>query len=703
MSDLRWTWLCAPYVVCSLLVLAVAIAAALVRGDRVMRIGVIGAAVTTLPWAICTALAVCSASPEMALRLLRVGSGPIALIGPNLLLVLLGVSGQLERNRWIARIAYAIGVVLLAAAWATDLVIPGVRLLPSGMFYATAGPLADLHWSQLVVWLTVGIVIMRRGATSGEKRRISRLLVTLLGLGAVGSVDMLTIHGVWGLYPIAWLPACGAAVLSLYLVLETELLRPQGFDRYVFLEILGFAAAAVVIGIAVFTIQGVTPLAEVIVASTVWVIALGVTWSIARARPMRVAGSSELEKFISTLADVEDERVMVQRLEALWRSISTTVRSGWRVDGDALVEVTTGERWSLDPVIAAWLAEHEVPISPGDLATMRLGSVRPKLEALISAHGATLLVPLLDRGALVGLVEADHVDALRDEERSLVVESARAAARALTYASLARAAAKEGANAREVELAEAMRLQAAASRDDELGQWTVAAAYRAAPKTTGAGWSAALLADGRLALLITEAQADGVAAALATAALTGAFAAATTGAAPVELEDLVANLRASAEGVMRGGEPITAFIAVVDADRQTLAWASAGHAGGYTVGPIAYDLAAFPMGSGVLSRPVAVALGGGGNALGASPSEISQGEAALPHDSLLVVASSAVRGEDEERWQAVLREQAPAGPRLATLLVDAAQRRGDFHEDFLAVVVRQRPDRSSKSVIRYPG
>ncbi len=147
MSDLHWTWLCAPYVVCSLLVLVVAISAALVRGDQVMRIGVIGAAVTTLPWSICTGLAVCSDSPDMALRLLRVGSGPIALIGPNLLLVLLGVSGQLERNRWLARIAYAVGVVLLAAAWATDLVIPSVQLLPSGMYYATAGVLADVHWS----------------------------------------------------------------------------------------------------------------------------------------------------------------------------------------------------------------------------------------------------------------------------------------------------------------------------------------------------------------------------------------------------------------------------------------------------------------------------------------------------------------------------------------------------------------------------
>ncbi len=699
MSELHWNWLCTPYVVCSFLMLVVAITAALVRGDRVMRIGVVGAATTTLPWSICTALAVCSDTPDMAMRLLRVGSGPVALIGPNLMLVLLGVSGQLERNRWIARVAYVVGVVLLATAWGTDLVIPGVQRLPSGMYYAVAGPLTDVHWSQLAVWLTVGVVIMRRGTTSGEKRKISRLLVTLLGLGAVGSLDMLTLHGVWTLYPIAWLPACIAGVIALYLVVKTDLLRPQGFDRYVFHEILGFAVAAVVIGVAAFMLEGATPLAEVVVASTVWVIALGATWAISQQRPMRVAGSSALEKFVSALADVEDERIMVQRLSALWQPLKILLRGAWRLDGDVLVEVSEGTRWPLDAEVSAWLVEHPDAIAPGDLATMRLGSMRPKLEKLVGAHGATLVVPLLDRGALVGIVEADHGDALRDDERALVVESSRAAARALTYAGLARAAAKEGANAREVEVAEAMRLQAVASRDDELGRWTVAAEYRAAPKTTGAGWSAALLADGRLALMITEAQADGVAAALATAALTGAFAAATTGSAPVELDDLLASLRASAEGVMRGGEPIAAFIAVLDADRQSLAWACAGHPGAYTIGPIAYDLSSFPVGSGTSPRPTAVALGGGGGALGASLTAVSRGEAILPHDSLLVIASTAVRGEDEERWQTLLREQSPAGPRLATMLVEAAQKRGGFHEDFLAVVVRQRPDRTSKPVM----
>ncbi len=679
--------------------LAVALTAALVRGDRVMRLGVVGAATTTLPWAICTALGMCIADPDTATRVFRVGSGPVALIGPNLMLVLLGVAGQLERNRWLARIAGLLGVILLALCWGTDLTIPGVHQLPSGVYYPSAGPLTDLHWSQLAIWMAVGIVISRRAAASGEKRRISRLLLGVLALGAIGSLDMLTVHGVWNVFPIAWLPALIGGGIAMYLVLYTDLLRPQGFDRYVLHEMLGFAAAAVVIAVLTYFLDGAAPLAEVLVASTVWVIALGITWALAQQQPQRVSDSSSLEQFVTNLADVDDERAIAQRLAALWKLSHIELRGAWRIEGDALIEITAGTRWELDPEVKAWIVDHGQAIAPTDLATMRLGAIRPKLEAMLAAHGATLVVPLLDRGVLLGIVEADHGDALRDTERGLVAESARTAARALTYASLARAAAKEGATAREVEVAEAMRLQASASRDDELGRWSVAAEYRAAPRTTGAGWSATLLADGRLALMVTEAQADGVPAALATAALTGAFAAATTGSAPIQLDDLLASLRASAEGVMRGGEPIAAFIAILDADRQALTWACAGHPGGYTVGPVAYDLTQFPMGSGTAPRPKSLALGGGGGALGASLTAATRGETPLPHDSLLVVASTAVRGEDEERWATSLREQAPAGPRLATVLVEGALRRGDLHEDFLAVVVRQRPDRRSEPVM----
>jgi hypothetical protein len=688
-SELSWNWLAAPYLACTITMIAVALLCAIVRGDRVMRLGVAGAAMTAVPWAFCTMLVGCTRDPATATRLLRLGLGPESLVGPNMLIVLLGVSGQLERYRWIARFAGGLGIVLLAVCWGTTWTVPGVHELPSGLLYASPGPLTGFHISQLGLWLVIGMLIVRRTSTGGERRRLARLLVGMLVLGAVGGVDVLLVYGVWGWYPVAWLPATVAGMVALYLVLATDLLRPQGFDRGVIVEVIGFSLAAIVIAILVFVLDGATPLAEVALASIVWVVSLGVTWAVVPQRPVRVASEAALEEFVGRLADVDDEKLIAERLTGLWKTIAVDVRALWRAEGDQLVEVASGATRPLDRELAAWLVGYEQPIAPADLATMRLGAIRPKVEALAAVRGATLIVPMIDRGALVGLVEADHGSALREGERGLVVEAARAAARALTYASLARAAAQEGATAREVEVAEAMRIQASASRDDELGRWAVAAEYRSAPRTTGAGWSATLLADGRLAVLVTEAQAHGVAAALATAALTGAFAAATSGASRFTIDELLTSLHASADGVMRGGEPIAAFLALLDGDRETVSWACAGHPGAFVVGPVAHGVE-FPLGSATGPRPECVALGGDTPRLGASLAMATRGESRLPRESMLVLASTAVRGEDDARWQLSVREMAPAGSKLAQLLVDAALRRGVPHEDFLAVVVRLR-------------
>ena len=247
---------------------------------------------------------------------------------------------------------------------------------------------------------------------------------------------------------------------------------------------------------------------------------------------------------------------------------------------------------------------------------------------------------------------------------------------------LARAAAREGATAREVEVAEAMRRQASASRHDELGAWAVAAQYRSAPRTTGAAWSASLV-DGRLVVFVTEGQAHGVVAALATAALTGAFAAATTLSPAVPdaprvtpaaaLDELIATLRASADRVLRGGAPIAAFVAILDAEARTIAWASAGHPGALVVAPGAEP----------------VSLGGGGAALGDPTATSARGEATVGADSVIVVASTGARGLDADRWRARVRDHATAGPWLAALLLEAAAG-APLTDDLLAVVIRQR-------------
>ena len=102
-------------------------------------------------------------------------SRPIALVGPSLLLVLLGVSGQLERNRYLARTAGVIGVVLSCICWATDWTIADVQRLPSGIFYPSPGPLTPLHFSQIAIWLVIGIIIARRSTGVGERKKLVQL------------------------------------------------------------------------------------------------------------------------------------------------------------------------------------------------------------------------------------------------------------------------------------------------------------------------------------------------------------------------------------------------------------------------------------------------------------------------------------------------------------------------------------------------
>lgn len=688
MSDLRWSWLAAPYLVCATVILAVGLGAALVRGDRVLRLGVVGAAITALPWAVCHATAACTDDPSVALRLLRLGQGPLAMVGPNLMLVLLGVSGQLERYRWIARVAGLVGLFFMLACWTTSWTVPAARLIPSGMFYMRPGPLTGIHVSLLVVWLIVGLVIVRRAAPSSDRKRTMQLILAVLVCGSIGSLDALLLYEIWDVYPVAWLSATAAGGIALYLIARTDFLRPQGFDRSLAIELLLSLVAFAVLGAIVYATG--SSLAAAVIGAIVWASLSGVSWALARARPVHVTAERELDQFAARVVTLEDEATIAERLGALWRgAIEMEMRTLWWRDGEAFVS-STGARWTIDPEVQTWLVQSGEALALTDLATMKIGSIRTKVEALAAEHRPDVIVPLVDRDQLVGIVEAIHAHALRESDRSLVVDSARAAARALTFAGLARAASRERETAREVEIADALRLQASASRDAELGRWAVAVEYLPAPRTTGAGWSATELGDGRLALLATEAQAHGVAAALATAALTGAFAAATAGGAQVTLEDLITALRASSEGVIRGGEPVAAFLAILDAKAQSIEYACAGHPGAFLVGPIAAVESGLPLGSQKRTRPDATPLGAGTRDPGASLVGVTTQKASLPADTLVVVASGALRGTDDDKWRALLREVAPASGRLASVLVDGEARRGEPAEDLLAVVVRAR-------------
>ncbi len=682
MSELAWNWLALPYIACAVALVAVLLAVALLRGDQVMRMGMLGAAISTLPWAACSAMACCTTDPEIATRVFRLGNASVSFVGPSLMLVMLGVSGQLERHRWLMRIAGILGVVEMGLCWGTPWVVPGVHMLSSGVFYISAGPLTAFHTSQLGVWLAVGMLIARRSSPLHGRGRLTRLLLAIMVCGVVAGSDLFLVYRVWGSYPLAWLPCLVACGVALYLALRTELLRPQGFDRRVLYEVIGFTAGAVAFSYLAIVIDGATPLAYAVGGSLIWVVTLAISWAFGRRRVSRSADDQRVVQ----LADLDNEHALAVRLAALWNAqAGVTLVAMWRIDG---AQIDGPGTWTLAPDVAAWLSEYGEPLVAADLATMRLGVQRVEIEA---ACRSSLLVPLIDRGALVGVVEAELPGVLRESERGLIAESARAAARALTYVGMARDAAREGETTREVEVAAAMRQQALASRDDDIGRWSVGAEYRAAPKTTGAGWSVSLLEDGRLAVLVTEAQVQGLPAALASAALVGAFAAATSG--TTELDELLQHLRASSEGAKSAGESVGAFLAILDHDRGKIDWACAGHPGAYVIADIPYDV---ELAQGSLSgpRPVPLALGGGDAGPGTSLAIAMRGSTPLPPHALVLIASSGLRGNDGAAWTKQLRDLVPAGPKLGVQLVELATRR-ELDEDLLAVVVRLRPLRSS--------
>jgi hypothetical protein len=689
--SLTWTWLAAPYFVVTLVLVAIGVVAALTRGDRVLRIGVLGAVAAAVPWGLASGFAACLTSPAAVERLLRLGNGPLSLIGPTILLVLFGASGQLERHRWIARTAGVLGMLSMVMAWSTPWVIAGTHVTGSGLRYVTGGPLLGLHLGMIGVWLAIGLFIARR-TTPGDRRvRQARLVAAIAALSVAGTADWLLAYDVAGYYPLAPELAFVAALIALHLVARTDLLRPRGLDLGVAMEAGAFATTAGLVAGLALVLDGASPLLLVSVGAAAWVTASGIAWAIARRRPTRVRGQRRLDQFQSELTEISDEAALIGKLGALWHDTLTLgAATLWLRVVDGLEKVEPGRvpalrtldapRWTLAPDVERWLVTHPEPLTVGDLSTMRLGALRQPLVAVATAHGAPLIVPLIDRAALVGLVEVERREGrvLREDERGLVVVSAEAAARALTYLGLTRAAAKAGAAAREVEVAEAMRT-AATRRDDALGRWSVMVEYRPGPRTSGAAWSTMLLADGRLAVLVLEGEARGVPAALATAALIGAFAAATVGVAAVELDDLVAALRGSV-AVGRGAEPIAAFVALLDHAAGTIAWACAGHPGALVV---------------IGDEPRALA--GAGAPLPATDGEIARGEAALPGDGVIVIGSPGVRRGHGAGWPALVAGLVGStGTRLAAGIVDSAARarvgRLSADEDLLAVVIRHRAD-----------
>lgn len=663
-TSFQWQPLCLPYLTVGLICLAAVISAGLIRGDRVVRVGLIGTTAAVTPWGLVTAAAICAVDPDTSTRLYQLANGPMTLIGPSLLLILLSISGQLDRYRWAARVAIGTGAMLTLITWTTPLVLDRVVRIPSGIWYPRAGALMWLHTVQIVSWPVMGLVIAWRAWPARHRPSMLRYLAALPAATMVGTSDTLLAYGIGGVYPFAWLPAIGGGLVCLHLMFRTELLRARGVERGAVIELLATSASAIAISLVVWAVTSrltVEPVVVALLTAPLWGMALLITW--VSPRGPRPAPSSLYERALEELARESSEGVPTgERLAALWGKHAGLTGVRLRTSLEELDAETRG-----------WLCSLQAPVVRPEVPTLRLGSRReagPRrqaVEALFAASGAQVIVPVIDRGELLAVVEAELPKArtLRDAERLFLFDSAQRLGHALTYDRLSRDAQAAVTSAREVELANVLAAHYRPLQDDERGPWRLAIEHRPSPHPGGVGWSWAPLPDGKVAAMIVEAAPQGVPGALVIAALQGAFAARSR-----EPGCDAATLLRALEGTVATIER-SALVIVLDAQARTMTWASAGHRGAAIVTEQETELL-MDLGE-----------------LGAyEPGHVDEGAAILPPGALVLLFSTAVSAAPGTR--AALAGGYTRGLRLVTQLVAQAASENTPARDLLAIELAER-------------
>ena len=307
--------------------------------------------------------------------------------------------------------------------------------------------------------------------------------------------------------------------------------------------------------------------------------------------PAPVPRGSPVDGLVDELAEVERPEAVASALAEFLDDSGLLSRvQVWLAGPDGLTAIGgKGPTWPTPPEVRAYLVRLDRAFPVADLATERLGALRPALEAWVRATAADVVVPLCDRDALIGVCVGDrpYRRALRDGERLRVDEAARVAARALTLLSLRREIEARTALTREVELAEAVRTARSAGDHREVAGVAIAVSYQQAARVAGDLWYAAALPDGRLFVLIGDVAGRGTPAALVSAAVVGA-AQSAIGLAAAECAPgaVLAQLHDVVVGIDAGRHRVTVLGAIVDrrpGAAPRIDVAIAGHRGGYLV------------------------------------------------------------------------------------------------------------------------
>ncbi len=687
-----------PFAVVSAALVVLAVLAAILRGDLVVRLAFVLIAVAALPWAVGMTLGACATDLDVTLHIYRLGYAPVPVIGAGLLMVILALVGKLDSHRPILVTAVVVGLGQMIVALATDLVVRDVQIVATGASFPVAGPLFPIHVGMFAAWVGYAVGLSRRTRNwHRDRRRQPRLVIALGVLALLAGNDILLALQVVRTYPLTWVPALAATAMAIYAILRSDVLRSHGIDRAIARELIATVITGVVLLILALTVSAPGQSTVLVLASA---LAAGVIVVIGRTVAHDVVTPAEaaqlaLDRFVDRVgaAATADEaaRGLAELLED--RALAADVRVWARLEGGwwLVRGAATGPTRPFGDAIEAWLQQHGT-FAVAELATERLDHRREEIEAWVRGLGADVVVPLADRDVLVGLCVGTRAAPLRDSDRVVLDEAARATARALTVLALTREVERRADLARELELAEAVRQARAVGDVRDMGGNRVAVIYQPAARVAGDLWSCVALPDDRLLVLVGDVAGRGLPAALVSAAVHGAgqTAAGLLGvrATPAAVIGMLHDTVATVDG---GRHRVTAMAALVDRAGGRVEWASAGHRGGYLLHPTGDTVELHAL----IAR---------GTALGEPERVIGLGERALaPGDIIVLTSDGVVEARNiadsafgERRLQRTLRSLgAHAGDNLAQALLDAVRVHvGDApHDDDMLFVVVGEPAR----------
>jgi serine phosphatase RsbU (regulator of sigma subunit) len=588
-----------PFLCLSAGLLAIIILVMLKRGDLTIRAALVSASLLAITWAAGTAAGLGARTPELADLFARVCVGVVIFIGPALLLMFLALCGLVEQLRILVYVFTAAAATSCFLTWSTDLVLAGVSLRPDGQWQPRGGLLLPVHLAVLCMPLLAGMFLSYRIRHEHRNPSYKHFIAVALMAIAAGVLEVLRYRGLF-FYPWSVVPGGVSTGFTLWALFRRDLLyaRGRGIDWGAVWELALFALMIPLVTVAAWASLprphglGGGPFLAMLLLVPLYGTMQGIilivrAYLASDAKPML---DEEAEMAIEELGEMVKEPVSEAQVgehlaeilgqHSLLRDVALYIvddKGAWRpATSDTPAPITVAEP------VRAWVHEQRRPILRRELYVRRLGKLREPLIELFEKLEAEVVVPMSERGKLVGVVAARvpaHIRELDERENYLLRQATRVTARALVYLDLLKEALERIEMAKELEVAASSRVTREPGEQRHLYDLCeIIGYYHAALQLGGDWWTSYELDDGRVLVVMGHVAGHGVHTALVSATVAGACETAVRMRGPrIDVVELLQLLDHAVRTL--GSEhqyyDMGCFAAIFDEDR--VSFANAGH------------------------------------------------------------------------------------------------------------------------------